>query len=120
MAQMRLALAQVNPTVGDLGGNARAVRDWSAKAAQRGAHLVAFPEMMLTGYPVEDLALRASFVNASRAALVQLAADLVSDGLGDLPVVLGYLDHAPYAATRATDAATDAATDEATRPLPQN
>src|SRR5665647_3530037 len=112
MAQMRLALAQVNPTVGDLTGNALAVREWSAKAAERGAHLVAFPEMMLTGYPVEDLALRASFVDASRTALVQLAADLAADGLGDLPVVLGYLDHAPYASIKATG--------EATRPLPQN
>ena len=112
MAQMRLALAQVNPTVGDLGGNALAVREWTAKAAERGAHLVAFPEMMLTGYPVEDLALRASFVDASRAALVQLAADLVADGLGELPVVLGYLDHGPYVSTKATG--------EVTRPLPQN
>jgi NAD+ synthase (glutamine-hydrolysing) len=108
MAQMRLALAQVNPTVGDLTGNARAVREWTAKAAERGAHLVAFPEMMLNGYPVEDLALHASFVEASRAALTQLATDLVADGHGDLPVVLGYLDHAPY---RLSDS---------TRPLPQN
>jgi NAD+ synthase (glutamine-hydrolysing) len=108
MAQMRLALAQINPTVGDLSGNARAVREWTAKAAERGAHLVAFPEMMLTGYPVEDLALHASFVEASRAALTQLATDLVADGHGDLPVVLGYLDHAPY---RLSDS---------TRPLPQN
>ena len=108
MAQMRLALAQINPTVGDLSGNAQAVREWSAKAAERGAHLVAFPEMMLTGYPVEDLALRTSFVDASRAALAALATDLVSDGLGDLPVVLGYLDHAPYSRN------------DATRPLPQN
>ena len=112
MAQMRLALAQVNPTVGDLDGNARAVRDWSAKAAERGAHLVAFPEMMLTGYPVEDLALRASFVDASRAALFQLATDLAADGLGDLPVVVGYLGRAPYVSTTATG--------EVTRPLPQN
>ncbi|MHB8185725.1 MAG: NAD+ synthase [Dermatophilaceae bacterium] len=112
MAQMRLALAQVNPTVGDLGGNAQAVREWTARAAGRGAHLVAFPEMMLTGYPVEDLALRASFVDASRAALAALAADLVADGLGDLPVVLGYLDHAPYSSIKTTG--------EATRPLPQN
>jgi len=108
MAQMRLALAQVNPTVGDLSGNAQAVREWTTKAAQRGAHLVAFPEMMLTGYPVEDLALRSSFVEASRAALTELAADLVADGHGDLPVVLGYLDRAPYGLS------------EATRPLPQN
>jgi len=96
MAQMRLALAQVNPTVGDLGGNAQAVRDWTARAAEQHAHLVAFPEMMLTGYPVEDLALRSSFVDASRAALAALATDLVADGHGDLPVVVGYLDHAPY------------------------
>jgi NAD+ synthase (glutamine-hydrolysing) len=108
MAQMRLALAQINPTVGDLSGNAQAVRQWTAKAAERGAHLVAFPEMVLTGYPVEDLALRTSFVDASRAALAQLAADLVVDGHGDLPVVLGYLDHAPYSPSGAT------------RPLPQN
>ena len=48
--------------------------------------------MVLTGYPVEDLALRASFVDASEAALTQLAADLAADGLGHLPVVVGYLD----------------------------
>jgi NAD+ synthase (glutamine-hydrolysing) len=94
MAQLRLALAQINPTVGDLGGNAAAIRGWTAQAAGRGAHLVAFPEMVLTGYPVEDLALRASFVDASEAALTQLAADLAADGLGHLPVVVGYLDHA--------------------------
>jgi NAD+ synthase (glutamine-hydrolysing) len=96
MAQMRLALAQINPTVGDLSGNARAIRAWTDKAAKAGAHLVAFPEMMLTGYPVEDLALHSSFVQASRTALEELAADLASDGNGDLPVVVGYLDQAPY------------------------
>jgi len=108
MAQMRLALAQINPTVGDLAGNARAVREWTAKAVARGAHLVAFPEMMLTGYPVEDLALRSSFVQASRIALTELATALALDGHGDLPVVVGYLDHAPYRLN------------EADRPLPQN
>jgi NAD+ synthase (glutamine-hydrolysing) len=108
MAQMRLALAQVNPTVGDLSGNARAVREWTAKAAARGAHLVAFPEMMLTGYPVEDLALRSSFVEASRTALTELATALAGDGHGDLPVVVGYLDLAPYSLS------------DANRPLPQN
>src|SRR6476661_1243576 len=95
MAQMRLALAQVNATVGDLPGNTRAVRDWTARALAQGAHLVAFPEMMVTGYPVEDLALRRSFVDASRAAVDQLARDLAADGLGDLPVVVGYLDRVP-------------------------
>lgn len=92
MTQLRLALAQVNPTVGDLAGNAALVRAWSRRAADAGAHLVAFPEMVLTGYPVEDLALRTSFVDASRAAVARLAADLAGDGLGDLPVVVGYLD----------------------------
>ncbi len=92
MSQLRLALAQVDPTLGDLEGNARLVRAWSAKGADAGAHVVAFPEMVLTGYPVEDLALRSSFVEASRAALEQLAHDLDADGLGDLAVVVGYLD----------------------------
>jgi NAD+ synthase (glutamine-hydrolysing) len=94
MPQLRLALAQVNPTLGDLPGNAGLVRDWAARAHAAGAHLVAFPEMVLTGYPVEDLALRTSFVEASRTALDGLAADLAADGLGDLPVVVGYLDRA--------------------------
>jgi NAD+ synthase (glutamine-hydrolysing) len=94
MSQLRLALAQVNPTVGDLTGNAELIRNWTAKAAEVGAHLVAFPEMVLTGYPVEDLTLRSSFVEASRAAIQQLAQELCSDGFGELPVVVGYLDRA--------------------------
>jgi NAD+ synthase (glutamine-hydrolysing) len=95
MAQLRLAMAQVNPTVGDLPGNARLIHDQVSRAAAAGAHVVAFPEMVLTGYPVEDLALRGSFVEASRGALARLAADLAQDGHGDLPVVVGYLDRAP-------------------------
>lgn len=91
---MRLALAQVDAVLGDLEGNARTVREWTARAAADGAQLVAFPEMVLTGYPVEDLALRRSFVDASRDAVEQLAHDLVDDGYGDLPVVVGYLDRA--------------------------
>src|SRR3954469_19049657 len=92
MPQLRLALAQVDSTVGDLGGNAAVVRRWAARAREAAAHLVAFPEMHLTGYPVEDLALRSSFVDASRASVEQLARDLDADGLGHLPVVVGYLD----------------------------
>jgi NAD+ synthase (glutamine-hydrolysing) len=56
---LRIALAQVNPTVGDLEGNADLVVEWTRRAAGSGAGLVVFPEMMITGYPVEDLALRA-------------------------------------------------------------
>ena len=99
MPQIRLALAQVNPTVGDLLGNSRLVREYVAQAATRSPHLVAFPEMVLVGYPVEDLALRSSFVEASREALQTLAHDLATDGHGDLPVVVGYLDRAPYGAS---------------------
>ncbi|KAB2382290.1 NAD+ synthase [Actinomadura montaniterrae] len=101
MAQLRIALAQVNPTVGDLDGNADLIVDWAARAAGAGAHLVAFPEMMLTGYPVEDLALRASFVEASRRALERVAARLAAEGLGDLPVVTGHLDRPPVGLVRA-------------------
>jgi NAD+ synthase (glutamine-hydrolysing) len=90
--QLRIALAQVNSTVGDLDGNAAAVVSWTAKAAEAGASVVVFPEMMLTGYPVEDLALRASFVEASIRVLHQTAAKLADAGLGHIAVVTGYLD----------------------------
>jgi NAD+ synthase (glutamine-hydrolysing) len=89
---VRLALAQVNATLGDVAGNAGLVRAWSARAAATGADLVAFPEMVLTGYPVEDMALRRSFIRASQEAVGALARDLAADGLGHLTVVVGYLD----------------------------
>ena len=92
MPQLRIALAQVNSTVGDLDGNAATVVSWTEKAAAAGASVVVFPEMMLTGYPIEDLALRASFVEASARVLDQTAATLADAGLGHITVVLGYLD----------------------------
>jgi NAD+ synthase (glutamine-hydrolysing) len=92
MPQLRLALAQVDPTVGDLRGNVELVLDGARRAREAGADLAAFPEMVLTGYPVEDLVFRESFVAASRAALDELALRLEAEGLGDLPVVVGYLD----------------------------
>ncbi|HEU4347098.1 MAG TPA: NAD+ synthase [Actinoplanes sp.] len=92
MPTLRIALAQVNSTVGDITGNAASVRRFARQAADAGAQLVAFPEMMLTGYPIEDLVFRDSFVTASQRALRQLAADLAADGLGDLAVVVGYVD----------------------------
>ncbi|MGW9351118.1 NAD+ synthase [Nocardiopsis flavescens] len=91
MAQLRIALAQVNPTVGDLEGNLRIVVDAARRARDRGAHLLALPEMAVTGYPVEDLALRNSFVSASVKAVHRLAGELAERGLGDLPVVVGFL-----------------------------
>jgi NAD+ synthase (glutamine-hydrolysing) len=89
---LRIALAQVNATVGDLAGNAELIVEWTRRAASRGARVVLFPEMFLTGYPVEDLALRASFVEASIAAVHDIAERLHVDGLGGITVVTGYLD----------------------------
>ncbi|KRV46702.1 NAD+ synthetase [Wenjunlia vitaminophila] len=100
MPQLRLALNQIDSTVGDLVTNSEAILRWTRHAADGGAHLVAFPEMALTGYPVEDLALRPSFVSASRAALEALAARLHAEGLGEIPVVVGYLDRSEKAKPR--------------------
>ncbi|MGW1731204.1 NAD+ synthase [Streptomyces sp. AM2-3-1] len=100
MPQLRLALNQIDSTVGDLAGNAEAIVHWTRHSAGQGAHLVAFPEMVLTGYPVEDLALRPSFVEASRDALRALAARLDAEGFGELPVVVGYLDRSEKAQPR--------------------
>ncbi|WP_329057969.1 NAD+ synthase [Streptomyces sp. NBC_00117] len=97
MPQLRLALNQIDSTVGDLAGNAEAIVHWTKHSAEQGAHLVAFPEMVLTGYPVEDLALRESFVEASRRELAALAERLADEGHGDLPVVVGYLDRSEKA-----------------------
>ncbi|PJI93455.1 NAD+ synthase (glutamine-hydrolysing) [Luteimicrobium subarcticum] len=92
---MRLALAQIDTCVGDVDGNAAAVRDWVRRAADAGADLVAFPEMTLTGYPIEDLALRASFRRAAAAAATDLAAHLAADGLGHVTVVVGTVGERP-------------------------
>ncbi len=100
MPQLRLALNQIDSCVGDLTGNSDSIVRWARHAADQGAHLVAFPEMALTGYPVEDLALRSSFVEASRTALTALAARLAAEGLGELPVVVGYLDRSEKARPR--------------------
>lgn len=94
LAQLRLALAQINPTVGDLGGNCSLIEKAVAQAAKEGAHLVVFPEMVVTGYPVEDLALRPSFRKASKAAVADLAKQVRDNGNGDLVLIVGYLDEA--------------------------
>ena len=90
---LRIGLAQVNPTVGDLAGNADLVLGAAAAAAAQGARLAVFPEMVLTGYPVEDLALRPSFQDASRQTVHELARRLASEGLADLACLVGYLDY---------------------------
>ena len=92
MAQLRIALAQVDTTVGDLAGNSETVLEWSRRAADSGADLVLFPELALTGYPPEDLVLRESFRSASVRARDELAGRLADAGLGSLAVVVGYVD----------------------------
>ncbi len=94
MPQLRVALAQVDACVGDLPGNAALVLDWCRRAADAGADVVVLPEMVLTGYPIEDLALRSSFIEASRIAVQGLPTTLVDEGLGDITAVVGYLDRA--------------------------
>ncbi|HEY2271648.1 MAG TPA: NAD+ synthase [Jatrophihabitantaceae bacterium] len=90
--RLRLALAQVDSTVGALCANARTVLERTRTAAAAGADLVAFPELHLTGYPPEDLVLRAGFRAGSQAAVGKLAADLEAEGLGEIAVVVGYVD----------------------------
>jgi NAD+ synthase (glutamine-hydrolysing) len=70
---IRLALAQVNLTVGDIPGNTRKVLRWIEKAAKQGADLVAFPELALAGYPAEDLLLKKRFLEDCRIALGKIA-----------------------------------------------
>ena len=91
MSGLTIALAQVNPCVGDIAGNAALVLARTREAADVGARVVAFPEMVITGYPIEDLALRGSFQRAAEHAVHSLAADLVAGGLGHVTVVLGTL-----------------------------
>jgi NAD+ synthase (glutamine-hydrolysing) len=95
--KLRVALAQINPTVGDLAGNAALIRENVLTAHKAGADVVLFPEMVITGYPVEDLALRPSFQQASHQMVTQLAKELASDGFGDITAIVGYLDrgHSP-------------------------
>ncbi len=92
--KLRVALAQINPTVGDLAGNAALVAKYTSDAVKASADVVVFPEMVLTGYPVEDLAMRASFRSASKNALAQLV--LALDPA--IVSVVGYLDESPTGA----------------------
>ena len=87
MRRIRVALAQVNPTVGAIEANARLVIDWMERARRQGADIVAFPELTLTGYPPEDLLFKPAFIEANRRALADVAAH--SRGL---TAVLGFVD----------------------------
>jgi NAD+ synthetase len=84
---MKIALAQTNPTVGDIRGNAEMIRRHMACARREGARVVVFPEMALVGYPPRDLLLKGGLVEANLAALESLAADTA-----DIAAVVGYVD----------------------------
>jgi NAD+ synthase (glutamine-hydrolysing) len=84
---MRVALAQINPTVGDLDGNAAKVAEWIGRAREEGADLAIFPELCIPGYPAEDLYLKRHFVEANRRAVEELAA-----GVGEMVALVGFAE----------------------------
>ena len=82
MPQLRLALAQINPTVGDIEHNLDLIVSRCAEATAAGAHVFATGEMAIVGYPIEDLSHRKAFIDASRASVPALAQRLHEAGLG--------------------------------------
>jgi NAD+ synthase (glutamine-hydrolysing) len=86
-------MAQINPVLGDLEGNSQIILGAVKEALVSGADVVLFSEMVLTGYPVEDLVLRPAFQSASRRRVNELAEQIEKIGGGELLVIIGYLDH---------------------------
>jgi NAD+ synthase (glutamine-hydrolysing) len=91
LGRIRLALAQMNATVGDLAGNVERVRASIEAARHAGADLVAFPELAICGYPPEDLLLKPSFVAANREAVLSLA-----NATEDITAVVGFVERAVH------------------------
>ena len=83
----RLALAQMNPTVGDIDGNTARIIEYVDRAQECGADLVAFPELAITGYPPEDLLFKTSFLQSNTAAMQR-----VVEAARDIAVVVGYVE----------------------------
>ncbi|MFZ9672277.1 MAG: NAD+ synthase [Candidatus Nanopelagicaceae bacterium] len=92
-APLRIAMAQINPVLGDLEGNSQLILGAVKESLVSGADVVLFSEMVLTGYPVEDLALRPAFQSASRRRVNELAEQIEKIGGGELLTIIGYLDH---------------------------
>src|SRR2546429_6730930 len=84
---MRIALAQVNPTVGDLAGNAQLVIEGIERGREAQADIVCFPELVITGYPPEDLLLKPSFVRDNLAQL-----ELIAQATKGVAAVVGFVD----------------------------
>ena len=82
---MKIALAQINPTVGDISGNTRKILDFLARAEAAGAHTVVFPELCLTGYPPKDLLLKPKFVDDNLRALEEIARSV-----GNIHAIIGF------------------------------
>ena len=94
---MRIALAQIDPTVGDIDGNAAKIAEWIERARAAGAELTIFPELCVPGYPAEDLYLKRHFIEANRRAVEELAR-----GVEGMTVLVGFAEPARRrAATRA-------------------
>ncbi len=86
---MRVALAQIDPTVGDIDGNAAKIAAWIVRAREAGAELTIFPELCLPGYPAEDLYLKRHFIEANRRAVEELGR-----GVGAMTVLVGFAEPA--------------------------
>ncbi len=85
--QIRLGLAQIDPTVGDVGGNTTKIVEWIGRAREAAVDLVVFPELCVPGYPAEDLYLKKHFVQANRAAIERIAS-----GVSGIAVVVGFAE----------------------------
>src|SRR3972149_5008620 len=87
MRRLRVGLAQINTTVGDLEGNVQKVLEYVDRAREMGVDVLSFPELTVTGYPPEDLLLRPSFVQENLDAL-----QAVVRGCGSITSVVGFVD----------------------------
>ena len=92
MPRLRLAMAQTNPIVGDLRGNSERLLELATSAYGHGAQVFLTGELALTGYPIEDLALRDNFLASATRHVAEFARLLEVAGMGDLVVVLGHPD----------------------------
>lgn len=87
MRSLRIALAQINPTIGDFEGNTSKIFSCITKAKKAGVHLIAFPELAITGYPPEDLLLKTEFIEDNLEALKK-----IQKNVGDITVIVGFVD----------------------------